>query len=113
MLVSFVLSMPNIGSWNGKWTGEDNLYVIVRSFVGKERSLIADRVIEKGYYHYNFGDGWSAGVTIKKVDSKISAKLKRKSKGFCGYDWMVDSIIKYDEILNSLQIKEIEDGVCR
>ena len=26
MILSFTLSMPNIGSWNGKWTGSKNLY---------------------------------------------------------------------------------------
>ena len=28
--LAFVLTMPNIGSWNGKWSGEGNFYAITR-----------------------------------------------------------------------------------
>ena len=28
MIVCFELSMPNVGSWNGKWSGEDRRYII-------------------------------------------------------------------------------------
>ena len=31
MLIAFVLTMPGKGSWNGKWTGEGNLYAIVKN----------------------------------------------------------------------------------
>lgn len=29
-MVSFILTMPNKGSWNGKWAGEGNLYCIIK-----------------------------------------------------------------------------------
>lgn len=38
---------------------------------------------------------WGASVTLKEVDGKESAKLKRKSNGFCGYEWMIDSICQH------------------
>jgi hypothetical protein len=93
MLISFELSMPNSNSWNGKWSGESKLYVKVKSFVSKKDVLRAESMINQGYYRYNFGDGWIAGISVKQVDSKEAARLRRKSSGFCGYDWMIDSII--------------------
>ena len=32
MILSFELSMPNIGSWNGKWTGSERVYAIIKNF---------------------------------------------------------------------------------
>lgn len=90
MLISFKLSMPNNNSWNGKWSGDGIFYAIVRSVRDKQK---ANEILKKGYFHYNFGDGWSAGITANLVDSSKAAKIRRKSKGFCGYDWMVDSIL--------------------
>ena len=86
--------MPNVASWDGKWGGQDRLYVKVHNFGrSKERTARAQEILDTGYFHYNFGDGWSAGVTVKEVDSQEAARLRRKSDGFCGYDWMVTSII--------------------
>lgn len=59
-----------------------------------------------GYYHYNFGDGWAAGIHVKKVDSRKALKAKKESVGFSGYDWMVDSILDYGEILSTRDRKE-------
>jgi len=93
--------MPNNNAWNGKWTGEDNLYVLVRSFNTKNSKAIAMCILEKGYFQYSFGDGWVAAVSVDEIDSKEAMRLKRKSQGFCGYNWMVDSIIDFLEILPS------------
>jgi len=92
MILSFTLSMPNVGSWNGKWTGESNLYARTRSFA---RSNVAkgQEILSKGHFRYNFGDGWSAAVAVKEVSSSDAAKIRKHSRGFCGYDWMIDSII--------------------
>lgn len=98
MILSFTLSMPNNNSWNNKWSGEDNLYVIIKSFL-KSRSEQAQKILDKGYFYYNFGDGWGAGISIKEITSQEAAKLRKKSQGFCSYDWMVDEIIQYGEIL--------------
>ena len=93
-LLSFELSMPNVISWNGKWAGQGNPYIIVDCFL-KSDAEKAKQVIDKGYYHYNFGDGWSAGVSVKEIpDRKTAAKLRKISAGFCGYDWMVRSIMR-------------------
>ena len=106
MILSFTLSMPNNNSWNGKWSGENNFYAKVINFGRtKKATKEAEEILENGYYYYNFGDGWGAGVTVKEVNAKEAAQIRRKSQGFCGYDWMIDSIREFGEILNTVDAK--------
>jgi hypothetical protein len=98
MLLEFKLSMPNVGSWNGRWTGEDRYYAIIKNF-SKSKEIEAKQILDTGYFHYNFGDGWSAGINVRKVDSKEANKIRKKSNGFMGYQWMIDSIIKNNKII--------------
>ena len=95
MILSFTLSMPNNNAWNGRWSGENNLYAKVINFGRSKKAL---EILEKKYYHYNFGDGWAAGVSVEEVDSKQANKIRKASQGFCGYDWMVESIKLNGEI---------------
>lgn len=37
-MIAFILTMPNIGSWNGRWSGENDLHAIVKT----ERSVPKD-----------------------------------------------------------------------
>lgn len=99
MLLSFVLSMPNVNTWNGRWSGEDSFYAKVVNFgQGKKNNEKAQEILDEGYYYYNFGDGWGAGITVSQVDSAEARKIRRKSQGFSGYDWMITSIIKEGSI---------------
>ena len=94
--------MPNNNAWNGKWTGADNFYVRVENFGRtKKANNRAQELIDAGSFYYNFGDGWGASVAIKEVDSTQARKLRKKSMGFCGYDWMIDSIKLYGDIRTS------------
>ena len=99
-MIGFTLTMPNVGSWNGRWSGEREIYFISRKLGKKKETELDDN-----YYRYDFGDGWSAGISCKIIDSKERTKLKRKSSGFCGYDWMVESIIKNGKILIESECK--------
>jgi hypothetical protein len=94
MLIVFELSMPGIGSWNHKWTGEDRYYAKVRKLYKKS----ATEILKHGNYEYNFGDGWVARIIVRKVDSNEAAKIRKKSIGLAGYDWMIDSIVKTGNI---------------
>ena len=49
-------------------------------------------------FSYRWDDGWTACVSCRIVDAKEAAKLRKKNRGFCGYDWMVRSIIATDTI---------------
>lgn len=87
----FTLSMPNRGSWNGRWSGEEKIYA-------KTRTIPDSHKIETKSYFYSWGDGWGASVNVQKVTQAEAAKMLRKSSGFCGYEWMIDSIIKCGKI---------------
>jgi len=91
--VEFRLSIPNVGSWNNKWSGKDRNYSIVRK-VSDSRAdkLLSGRVFASWFHHW--GDGWSARVSARVVP--VGERLK-KSDGFCGYDWMVTNILAYGD----------------
>ena len=97
MLICFELSMPGCNSWDGKWSGEGGYYALVENIPNKK----AEEILKTAGYRYNFGDGWSAYVSVRQVDSREAAKIRRKSRGFCGYDWMVKSICKNLKIIPS------------
>lgn len=102
MILCFELSMPNNNAWNGKWTGDDKYYAIVRNMGRTQKATKkAETILQAGYYHYNFGDGWAAGIRVRAVRAGEAAKCRKKSGGFWGYDWMVDSIIANDKIQTS------------
>ena len=108
---SFVLTMPQSNSWNGKWSGEDRLYCVVVKIGSREFNKNQEKYkLLVGDYYYNFGDGWGANVEVKEVDSKTAAQLKRKSNGFCGYNWMISSVLQYGKILNSIQIEKLNEA---
>ena len=65
----------------------------VVNFKGKLNIEKAKTILKKKYYHYNFGDGWSAGINVSEIDAKDAMWFRKNSNGFCGYDWMVDSIV--------------------
>jgi len=98
--LAFELSMPNVGSWNGKWTGAGTYYAVFRNLGrGKGAAEKAQKLIEKGSFHYNFGDGWSARINVREVSGRELTVLRRRSRGFYGYEWMVSSILKHGEII--------------
>lgn len=95
MLLSFELTMPNNNSWNGKWSGEGSLYAVVKNIRSKK---VVQKLLDGGSWYYNFGDGWGANVSVTEVNAQTAKKIRKASKGFCGYNWMIDSIMYHDEI---------------
>lgn len=98
MIVVFELNMPRCGSWNGQWSGQGQMYARVKSARSKELADKLKKIVKTGSYRYAWDDGWCARVDVRQIDSKEAAKIRRTSKGFCGYDWMIDSILKHGEI---------------
>lgn len=101
-IVSFELTMPNKGSWNGKWTGDNEKYYIIKTLSEKflNSKEYFKRLVDKGSdnFYYSFGDGWGANVVVEIIDGVESRKRRRISKGFWGYDWMVESILYHGRI---------------
>lgn len=95
MTLTFILSMPGNNAWNGRWSGQGNLYAIVKTFTGKKATAKAEAILAGRYYSHNFGDGWRAGIEVRSVDSAEARKLRKDSRGFCGYDWMVANILDH------------------
>lgn len=85
--IIFQLTMPRNNAWNNKWSGEENTYTVARTVTEKKYKQL------DGYYTHNFGDGWIAGVIVRKA--KPREKVTNK---FCGYDWMISSILTHGEI---------------
>jgi hypothetical protein len=98
-MIAFELSMPGVGSWDDRWSGEGLRYVIVRRLpaTGKNYDL-EQRLIAGSPYRHPFGDGWVAAVSVSHVDAAEARKLRKQSAGFCGYDWMIDSLLENEEI---------------
>jgi hypothetical protein len=103
MKLIFTLSMPGVAWWNGKWSGEGKHYCIIKPYRGKRAEARALGLV--GSYGYNFGDGWYARVDVSSLIGKSP-----KSDGFCGYDWMVTSILSHREILNDAQVKKLREA---
>lgn len=99
-MIVFELTMPNVGSWNGKWTGANRLYVRTR----KEREVPKDYWNKSFFYRWD--DGWTARVSTIRMPVAEARRLERKSNGFRGYDWMIESIIKYGGIFTEQELEE-------
>jgi hypothetical protein len=95
MHFAFTLSMPSTGGAS-RWSGEERVYVRVKSFTQRSWKETLAKLV--GYHSYAFGDGWRAAVTVRVVDADEKKKLLKKSAGFCGYDWMINSLIDHGEI---------------
>lgn len=92
-MIAFVLSMPNRGSWNGKWSGDGDLFARV-SKLSQEKEAELDGKC----FSYRWDDGWCARIETRKVDARDATKIRKRSRGFSGYDWMIQSIIDKGEI---------------
>lgn len=98
MIISFELTMPGRGSWNGRWSGEKNRHIITKTDrqIGKKKC----EELDGRSFCYRWDDGWTACISCRIVDRKEATSLKKQNKGFCGYGWMVDSIIRRGKIIN-------------
>jgi hypothetical protein len=106
MILSFELTMPNVGSWNGKWSGAAKKYYKHRTIGVQEIRALLGPDKERRSFHYSFGDGWGANVSVEQVSAREKARRERVSAGFYGYEWMISSILEFGKILNAAQQDE-------
>ena len=93
--IEFKLSMPHRASWNGGWSGAEKNYTITKNIKDKTVIILGFDKTDTKCWYYSFGDGWTACVTGRIIPKGERVK---KSDGFCGYNWMVDEIVWYNEI---------------
>jgi len=91
--VIFTLSMPNAASWDGKWSGAGMKYFIVKHLPKKVLYFIGVTPEKPKNWYHGWSDGWGANVKARMM---VTGERQGKSDGFCGYDWMVENIIKFD-----------------
>ncbi len=88
--VEFRLTMPDRSSWDNKWSGDGRNYLLVR---GVDAALAGQ--LDGQTWSYGWPDGWRAEVSARALPED---ETLRPSQGFCGYDWMVTSILQYGKI---------------
>lgn len=99
MIISFELTMPNVGSWNGNRTGSDNKYYHIVSLNKARKKLVTELVNNnKTNFSYNFGDGWVANIKMEIVDKNEAIRRRNLLSGFRGYQWMCHEILEHGKI---------------
>lgn len=88
--VEFRLTMPGRNSWDGRWSGEERNYTLMRIVDDDQAAQLDGRS-----WSYGWSDGWRAEVSARVVRDDETLK---PSHGFQGYDWMVASILRYGKI---------------
>lgn len=89
--LEFTLSMPGRASWDGRWSGEDRAYLLYKMVP----DAVAKRLLGpdgKSYWSHRWSDGWRAGIDARVMKP---GERRKKSAGFCGYDWMVSNILSH------------------
>jgi hypothetical protein len=97
MTIAFILTMPNKGSWDGKWSGEENLYARTKRYTSKKAIAKIQPLIGR-HFHYSWGDGWGANIECREVSGSESRSILKRSRGFLGYEWMIDEILEHGRI---------------
>jgi hypothetical protein len=103
--ICFELTMPNRGSWNGQWSGQDRRHFIFKSVSNSFFEANKDKLI--GSWHHRWEDGWSANVAGKLITPEEKRKLSKVNAGFCGYGWMVESIMLVGGIYCERELRQM------
>lgn len=94
MTLLFELTMPGVASWNGRWSGEGKRYLFCKTFTTTKGKAKAEEILKIRDFGYSWPDGWYANVEVSKIESRDKRKFTKLSSGFCGYDWMANSIVE-------------------
>lgn len=103
-MIVFILTMPRNNSWNGRWSGDGYLYT-----KSMKECQVPKELWEKSFT-YSWDDGWMAEIEVRRVPCTEERKLMKKSRGFCGYDWMIKSLIQRGYIISDSDIRRESDG---
>ncbi len=103
MRAEFTLTMPGIGSWNGKWSYGEGKHFIMVVTISKKKAKQLFGISDEVRWRHSWGDGWTAEVTGRLMKK---GERKKQSDGFCGHDWMVGSIVENGRIGYSKEVGE-------
>lgn len=109
----FEYSHTSIGSWDRKWSGSGKVYAkevnLTKGLKEHLEALGIDCGNGKNHtFHYDFKDGWACNVTMIVGTKTEFKEIMKHSQGFLGYDWMIDSILKYGRILDPSLMNQSE-----
>jgi len=105
MILAFILTMPGAPSWNGRWSGDEHLNAQTRTLPNSRKwREHADSIL--GFHSFCWPDGWRASVEVREVNVNEARRIRRKSRGFAGYGWMVDSLLLDGTIQTGSQRRE-------
>lgn len=90
--------MPGRASWNGRWSGEEKIYAIIKP-IGRSAAARAkaDELLNKRFFSHSWSDGWRASIEVSEAEGAELRRIRKLSKGFCGYDWMVTNILSHGD----------------
>jgi hypothetical protein len=95
----FRLSMPGTGPNGERWNSDNRVHALIRPVPRNLKSTEnANKLLAAKSWRYDFGDGWIAQVDVEQGTQQTVHRARRLSQGFCGYDWMVASILEHGEI---------------
>lgn len=100
-LLCFELTMPGVASWNSRWSGEGRCYAKIKNVSKPNEKPFFPTKDNPTSFDFRWKDGWWARVSCRQVTSKEAEKIRKISDGFCGYDWMIDSILKHGKIVDN------------
>lgn len=103
--IVYILTMPNVGSWNGRFAGEGHLNCEVRSYL-KDSDIPKKVLSMKDGYHYDFGDGWLVNIKATQIKENEKDKYEEASRGFYGYEWMIKEIEKFGRIKTLIEKRQ-------
>lgn len=102
--VEFRLAMPGKASWDGKWSGDERNFVLLRDLDDGQAAQLDGRT-----WSYSWSDGWRAEVSARVVPV---GEIQKPSHGFDGYDWMIASILRYGKIYASHEVPTLSTALA-
>lgn len=114
----FEYGHSRIGSWDGKWSGEGSVFA-KEVLLTKERKQHLESLgidCKKGVKHkfsHDFGDGWVAEINMTVGNKKDFKEIMKASQGFMGYEWLIDSILKYGKVKQKFMIYDLQQNQTR
>ena len=108
----FEYGHTSVGSWNGDWAGRGATYakqvaVDAKKLKELKELGVSTEIGSKSSFFYDFGDGWKAKVWMTVGYKKDFKDIMKVSKGFLGYDWMIDEILSFGRILSKDERKQV------